>query len=48
MNGLMQQLRNMVEYLSDAMARIFTPSNDDFPATGEKPYKGDPAAESNR
>jgi len=35
----------MVEYLSDAIARIFTPSKDDFPATGEQPYNGDPAPE---
>lgn len=48
MNGLMQQLRNMVEYLSDAIARIFTPNKDDFPATGEQPYNGDPASENNR
>lgn len=44
MNGMMQQLRNMVEYLSDAIARIFTPSKDDFPATGAVPYDGDPAS----
>ena len=44
MNSLMQQLRNTVEYLSDAIARIFTPSKDDFSATGEQPYKGDPAS----
>jgi len=45
MNGLTQKLMNMVEYLSDAIARIFTPAKDDFPATGAQPYKGDPAPE---
>ncbi len=44
MNGVAQKFTSMVEYLSDAIARIFTPSKDDFPATGEQPYKGDPAS----
>ncbi len=42
MNELGQKFMNMVEYLSDAIARIFTPSKDDFPATGEQPYTGNP------
>jgi hypothetical protein len=42
MNGLAQKFMSMVEYLSDAIARIFTPSKDDFPATGTQPYSGDP------
>ncbi|MFM7603560.1 MAG: hypothetical protein ACKO7R_20560 [Pseudanabaena sp.] len=44
MNGLARKLRDMVEYLSDAIAKIFTPSKDDFPATGAQPYSGDPAS----
>ena len=43
MNGLARKLRDMVEYLSDAIAKIFTPTKDDFPATGTQPYNGDPA-----
>jgi hypothetical protein len=46
MNGLVKKLTNTVEYLSDAIAKIFTPSKDDFPATGEQPYKGDPESSS--
>ena len=46
MNGLVNKLTNIVEYVSDAIAKIFTPSKDDFPATGEQPYKGDSASES--
>jgi hypothetical protein len=42
MNGLAQKITNIVEYLSDAIARIFTPNKDDFPATGAQPYTGDP------
>lgn len=48
MNGLAQKLRSMVEYLSDAIARIFTPTKDDFPATGAQPYDGDPASHNNQ
>jgi len=43
MNGLQQRFISMVEYISDAIARIFSPSNDDFPATGAVPYAGDPS-----
>lgn len=46
MNGLKQKFIDTVEFLSDAIAKIFTPSKDDFPATGEQPYKGDSASES--
>ena len=45
MNGLVKKFMDTVEYLSDAIAKIFTPSKDDFPASGEQPYKGDPASE---
>ena len=48
MNGLKQKFINMVEYLSDAIAKIFTPNKDDFPATGAQPYKGDPASENSK
>ncbi|WP_434686594.1 hypothetical protein [Pseudanabaena minima] len=48
MNGLARKLTDMVEYLSDAIAKIFTPNKDDFPATGVQPYKGDPASESSK
>ncbi|WP_197278698.1 hypothetical protein [Pseudanabaena sp. 'Roaring Creek'] len=48
MNGLKQTFMNTVEYLSDAIARIFSPSQDNFPATGAQPYKGDPASENNK
>jgi hypothetical protein len=48
MNGLVKKLTNMVEYVSDAIAKIFTPSKDDFPATGPQAYTGDPASENNK
>jgi hypothetical protein len=48
MNGLAQKFTSMVEYLSDAIAKIFTPNKDDFPATGEQPYKGDPFSDNHK
>ena len=45
MNGLKQKFMNAVEYVSDAIAKIFTPNKDNFPATGAQPYKGDPASD---
>ena len=45
MNGLAQKFMNAVEYIGDAIARIFTPNKDNFPATGAQPYKGDPASD---
>ena len=30
-------------YVSDAIMRIFSPSEDNYPETGVQPYEGDPA-----
>jgi hypothetical protein len=48
MNGLAKKFMDTVEYLSDAIAKIFTPAKDDFPATGAQPYKGDAASENSK
>lgn len=48
MNGLVKKLTDIVEYLSDAIAKIFSPSKDDFPATGTQPYTGDPASDNSK
>ncbi|MBD2102018.1 hypothetical protein [Leptolyngbya sp. FACHB-261] len=32
----------LLQYLSEAVARIFSPRDDDYPATGMQPYTGDP------
>ena len=48
MNGLKQKFINVVEYLSDAIAKIFTPNKDNFPATGEQPYSGESASENSK
>ena len=33
---------NLNTYLSEAVARIFSPRDDMYPATGEQPFEGDP------
>ncbi|MBE9029607.1 isochorismate synthase [filamentous cyanobacterium LEGE 11480] len=31
-------------FISDGISRIFSLTNDEYPATGIQPYSGDPAA----
>ncbi len=38
---LMKSMADVVQYLSDAIARIFGPNRDDYPATGVQPFTGD-------
>ncbi|MFQ3680203.1 MAG: hypothetical protein SNJ60_06825 [Pseudanabaenaceae cyanobacterium] len=33
-------LTRMLQYLSEAIARIFGPNRDNYPATGPQPYTG--------
>lgn len=33
------------DYISDAVFRIFSPTKDNYPATGAQPFDGDPADE---
>ena len=39
---------DLIQYISGAVARIFGPTDDEYPATGVQPFEGDPfnAAES--
>ncbi len=39
-------LARILQYLSDAVARIFSPNRDNYPATGPQPYTGTPNKES--
>jgi len=32
---------NLRQYFSEAIARIFSPRDDEFPATGVQPFEGD-------
>ncbi len=42
MNKMLEMLQNTVKYFSEAIARIFSPNRDDFPASGVQPFTGDP------
>ncbi|HEY9639671.1 MAG TPA: hypothetical protein V6C57_04265 [Coleofasciculaceae cyanobacterium] len=49
MRQLLQSIKaasqQVFEYISDAALKIFSPTQDDYPATGVQPFKGDPADE---
>ncbi|MDB9306131.1 MULTISPECIES: hypothetical protein [Cyanophyceae] len=44
MRNIPQQVMN---YISEAVSRIFSPRDDDYPATGVQPFEGDPADKRN-
>lgn len=39
-------LNNMVQYITEAFARIFGPYDDEYPAIGVQPFEGEPSASS--
>ena len=39
---LIQVLSVAFQYVSEAVVRVFAPSNDHYPATGMIPFQGDP------
>ncbi|MEB3337977.1 MAG: hypothetical protein VKJ46_10970 [Leptolyngbyaceae bacterium] len=39
--SIYKKFDQVVQYLSDAIARIFTPTNDTYPATGVQPFAGE-------
>lgn len=39
---LIKLLSQGIQYLSEAVGRIFAPSDDHYPATGIVPFLGDP------
>ncbi len=39
---IMESVRQTTQYLLEAMARLFSPSDDSYPATGAQPYYGEP------
>lgn len=40
---IIQGIQSVITYISSAAARIFSPRDDDYPATGIQPFEGDPA-----
>lgn len=43
--GITKMFDNVTQYISEAVARIFGPSDDKYPATGMQPFEGDPYKE---
>ena len=43
---ILQSIRSIpqqvMNYISEAVSRIFSPRDDDYPATGVQPFEGDP------
>jgi hypothetical protein len=40
--GIYRLFDSMVQYITEAAARIFGPTDDAYPATGVQPFSGDP------
>ncbi|MBE9050154.1 hypothetical protein IQ243_06960 [Nostocales cyanobacterium LEGE 11386] len=44
---ILQSIKNipqeLINYISGAVTRIFSPSDDNYPATGVQPFEGEPA-----
>ena len=39
----MESMQRLLRYMATPMARIFGPTDDDYPETGVQPFEGDPA-----
>jgi len=35
--------QQVIRYIASAVTRIFSPTDDNYPATGVQPFEGDPA-----
>lgn len=40
--NLGKMMKNIMQYLSEGVARIFSPRDDHYPETGVQPFDGDP------
>ncbi len=43
--SIAKAIDNVTQYISEAVARIFSPSDDAYPVTGVQPFEGDPFQE---
>ena len=34
-------LKNIIQYITEGFARIFSPTDDEYPATGIQPFEGE-------
>ena len=40
--GISRMIDGIVQYISEAATRLFSPSDDAYPATGVQPFTGEP------
>ena len=40
--SITRRLEQILEYISDAVSKIFSPTHDDYPTIGVQPFKGEP------
>jgi hypothetical protein len=45
MQVITKLFRNMIDFVSAAVSRIFGLTDDEYPSTGVQPYSGDPSHE---
>jgi hypothetical protein len=45
MMSISQWLNDLAQYISGAMARIFGPTDDEYPNIGVQPFEGEPYVE---
>jgi nucleoid-associated protein YgaU len=45
LKAILEMPQKVFRYITSAAARIFSPSDDDYPATGVQPFEGEPNKE---
>lgn len=40
--SITQRLQQTIQYLLEAVSRIFSPRDDEYPASGVQPFEGEP------
>lgn len=40
--NIQKSMHEMVQYLTEAFVRVFSPSTDEYPEVGVQPFDGDP------
>lgn len=40
--NISKMMDNLIQYISEAIARIFGPTDDEYPETGVQPFEGEP------
>jgi hypothetical protein len=43
--GISKLFESITQYISEAVARIFGPTDDEYPLTGVQPFEGEPFKE---